>query len=124
LALGFLATKARPDVLTLSLPADLAAGLVDALDHLRHSAAPDRRAPLDDLARDLAAAESAGGALAVTANRDLLSELLAVAIDEAADRLGRHGTRLVRGEASTADLRAGVAELSRLLDLLETVRAG
>jgi hypothetical protein len=124
LALGFLATKARPDVLTLSLPADLAAGMVDALGQLRASAAPARRAPLDDLARDLAAAESAGEPLELTARRDLLVELLAVAIDDAADRLGQHGTRLVRGEASAAELRAGVAELSGLLDLLETANAG
>jgi hypothetical protein len=124
LALGFLATKARSDVLTLSLPAESTAGLVDALDHLRTTAAPDRRAPLDGLARDLATAVAPAGPSELTARRDLLRELLAVAIDEAADRLGRHGTRLVRGEAAADELRAGVAELSRLLDLLETVEAG
>jgi hypothetical protein len=123
LALGFLATKARSDVLTLSLPAELASGLVDALDHLRAGAAPHRGASLDDLGRQLAAAPPAGGPLELTARRDLLSELVAVAIDEAADRLGRHGTRLVRGEASAAELRAGLVELSGLLDLLETLDA-
>ena len=118
LALGFLATKARSDVLTLPLPANLAAGLSDALDQLRSTAAPAARAPLDDLASELAA----GGPL--TGRRDLLGELVAVAIDEAADRLSRHGTRLVRGEGSTRELRVGVAELSGLLDMLETVEAG
>jgi hypothetical protein len=117
LALGFLATKARSDVLTLSPPADLVPGLVGALDHLRSTAAADRRAPLDELARDLAA----GGPL--TARRDLLSELLAVAIDEAGDRIGLQSTRLLRGEGSAAELRAAVAQLSGLLDLLETVDA-
>jgi hypothetical protein len=107
----------------LPLPADLAAGLIDALDHLRATAPAARQAALEDLARQLAAAGSAGEQLELTAPRDLLRELLAVAVDEAADSLGRHGTRLVRGEASTAELRAGLAELSGLLDLLETVEA-
>jgi hypothetical protein len=123
LALGFLATKARPDVLTLSLPADLAAGLADALDHLRATAPPARRPPMDELAGRLGAADSAREPLELTAPRDLLGELLAVAIDETADRLGQQGTRLVRGEASPAELRAGLEELSGLLDLLETVQA-
>jgi hypothetical protein len=112
------ATKARSDVLTLPLPANLAAGLNDALDQLRSTTAPAGRATLDDLARELAA----GGPL--TARRDLLGELVAVAIDDAADRLSRQGTRLLRGEASARELRAGVAELSGLLDMLETVEAG
>jgi hypothetical protein len=115
LALGFLATKARPDVLTLPLPADLAPGLVGALDHLRTTAAADRREPLDALARDLAG----GGPL--TARRDLLSELLAVAIDEAGERVGLQSTRLLRGEGSAAELRTGIGQLTGLLDLLETV---
>ncbi|MEA2401619.1 MAG: hypothetical protein QOK00_2022 [Thermoleophilaceae bacterium] len=120
LALGFLATKARSDVLTLSLPADLVSGLVDALDHLRTGAGADRRAELDDLARDLAGS----GPLEVTARRALLGELLAVAIDEAADELSRQSTLLLRGQASAAAVRAGLAQVSGLLDLFETVDTG
>jgi hypothetical protein len=120
LALGFLATKARSDVLTLSLPADLVSGLVDALDHLRTGAGADRRTELDDLARDLAGS----GPLEVTARRALLGELLAVAIDEAADELSRQSTLLLRGQASAAAVRAGLAQVSGLLDLFETVDTG
>jgi hypothetical protein len=120
LALGFLATKARSDVRTLSLPADLVSGLVDALDHLRTGAGADRRAELDDLARDLAGS----GPLEVTARRALLGELLAVAIDEAADELSRQSTLLLRGQASAAAVRAGLAQVSGLLDLFETVDTG
>jgi hypothetical protein len=120
LALGFLATKARSDVLTLSLPADLVSGLVDALNHLRTGSGADRRAELDDLARDLAGS----GPLEVTARRALLGELLAVAIDEAADALSRQSTLLLRGQASAAAVRAGLAQVSGLLDLFEMVDTG
>jgi hypothetical protein len=123
LALGFLATKARPDVLTLALPADLAAGLVDALEHLRTTATPDHRVRLDDLAPDLAAGTGSGPTLEVTARRDLLRELLVVAIDEAGDKLSQRSTRLLRG-GSAAELRGALAELGGLLDLLEAVEAG
>jgi hypothetical protein len=115
LALGFLATKARSEVLTLSPPADLVSGLVDALDHLRSTAAAERRAVLDTLVDDLAT----GGRL--TARRGLVSEVLTVAIDEAGDRVGVQSSRLLRGDGSPAELRTAVAELSGLLDLLEEV---
>ncbi|MEA2453828.1 MAG: hypothetical protein QOI45_90 [Thermoleophilaceae bacterium] len=120
LALGFLATKARSDVLTLSLPGDLVSGLVDAVDHLRTGSGAARRAELDDLARDLAGS----GPLEVTARRALLGELLAVAIDEAADALSRQSTLLLRGQASAAAVRAGLAQVSGLLDLFEMVDTG
>jgi hypothetical protein len=113
LALGFLATTARSDVLTLSLPAHVVPGLVDALEHLR----PSRGADLDELARQLAA----GGPL--TARRDLLGELLAVAIDEAGERIGSRSTDLLRGEGSAGELRAPLAELAGLLDLYEGLDA-
>jgi hypothetical protein len=105
LALGFLATTARSNVLTLTPPADLVPGLVDALEHLT---GPD--------AARLAAALRAGGA--VSARRDLLHEMVRVAIDEAGERVGQGCTRLVRGEGSASELRALVAQLSGLLDLL------
>ena len=113
MALGFLATTARSDVLTLSLPAHVVPGLVDALEHLR----PSRGADLDALARQLAD----GGPL--TARRDLLGELLAVAIDEAGERIGSRSTGLLRGMGSAGDLRAPLAELGGLLDLYEGLEA-
>jgi hypothetical protein len=113
LALGFLATTARSDVLTLSLPAHVVPGLVDALEHLSAS----RGADLDALARQLAD----GGPL--TARRDLLRELLGVAIDEAGERIGSRSTGLLRGTGSAGDLRAPLAELGGLLDLYEGLEA-
>jgi hypothetical protein len=113
LALGFLATTARSDVLTLSLPAHLVPGLVDALEHLR----PSRGGDLDAVARQLAD----GGPL--TARRDLLGELLTVAIDEAGERIGARSTALVRGVGSAGELRAPLAELDGLLDLYEALEA-
>lgn len=113
MALGFLATTARSDVLTLSLPAHVVPGLVDALEHLR----PSRGADLDALARQLAD----GGPL--VARRDLLGELLAVAIDEAGERIGSRSTGLLRGEGSAGELRAPLAELGGLLDLYEGLGA-
>jgi hypothetical protein len=113
LALGFLATTARSDVLTLPLPAHVVPGLVDALEHLRQSG----RADLDALARQLAE----GGPL--TARRDLLGELLAVAIDDAGERIGSQSTGLLRGERSAGELRSPLAELGGLLDLYEALDA-
>jgi hypothetical protein len=115
LALGFLATKASSDVLTLSLPADLVPGLVDALDHLRGSAATERRAELDAVATSLSAGPT------ITARRDLLGELLAVAIDETGDRVAGASGRLLRGEGAAGELRAALEGLGRLLDLFEGV---
>jgi hypothetical protein len=103
LALGFLATKARSDVLKLSIPADLVPELVGALDHV---SSPE-------------AVGLAGDQL--TGRRDLLAELMTVAIDEAGEQVGLASTRLLRGEGSTADLRAEVARLGALLDLLEAL---
>jgi hypothetical protein len=113
LALGFLATTARSDVLTVSLPAHVVPGLVDALEHLRQSG----RADLDALARQL----DEGGPL--VGRRELLGELLAVAIDEAGERLGSLSTGLLRGEGSAGELRAPLAELGDLLDLYEGLDA-
>ena len=105
LALGFLATKARSDVLTLSIPADLVSELSGALGHVSN---PE-------------GASLAGDAL--TARRDLLGELLAVAIDEAGERVAVQSTRLLRGEEAAAELRADLARLGGLLDLLDAVDA-
>lgn len=106
LALGFLATTARFDVLTLTPPADLVPELIDALDHLSD---PD--------ARTLATALAAGGA--VSARRGLLDEMVRAAIDETGERVGQESTRLMRGEASAVAVRGRMAELSGLLDLLD-----
>jgi hypothetical protein len=116
LALGFLATKARSDVLTLDLPAGLVAALVDAVDHLGGTADEERRLALDKLTGDLA-----GAPPRVTARGDLLRELVAVAVEETAERLGVASNRLLRGEASAPAVRGLVAQLTGLLDLLEAV---
>jgi hypothetical protein len=102
LALGFLATKARSDVLTVSIPADLVSELSGALEHLSSREAVDL----------------AEGQL--TARRDLLDELTRVAIDEAGDQVGLASGRLLRGEGSDAQLRARIATLTGLLDLLDS----
>lgn len=115
MALGFLATKARSDVLTLSPPADLVPLLVDALEHLRSGASGERRAE-----HELLAGAIAGGG-AVSARRDLLSELLAVAIDEAGERVAGASSRLLRGEGEVAEARVALERLGRLLDLHESV---
>jgi hypothetical protein len=118
LALGFLATTARSDEITLSLPAELAPPLADALDHLREHASGTRAASLEALAKRVAA----GAPIALTAARGVLRELLAVAIEDKAERLSQDSTRLLRGDsAAAAELRARLDELGALLDLLETV---
>lgn len=102
------------------MPTDRLAGLAGALEALQTSRTGAERAPLDDLARDLAAA-TGQAPVALTAGRNLLRELLVVAIDEAGEVLGGRCARLLRGEGSGGDVRAGLAELSGLLDLLDAV---
>jgi 3D-(3,5/4)-trihydroxycyclohexane-1,2-dione acylhydrolase (decyclizing) len=115
LALGFLATTARADEITLSLPPELAAALADALDHLRRASTGDRAAAFEQLALGAATAELRGP-------RDTLRELVAVAIDEAGERVSHASSRLLHGDATAvAALRAAIGELGGLLDLLETV---
>jgi hypothetical protein len=82
------------------VPANLAAALADALQHL-----PEGAELTDD------------GTL--TGPRALLRDALAAAVDEAGDAVGIDCGRLLRGEAATADVRARVATLVGLLDLLE-----
>jgi hypothetical protein len=101
--------------MTLTVPPDRVARLVDALEHLSAAAGePAAAEHRDSLARS--------GRL--TAPRDLLRELLTVAIDEAAEALSGHCTRLLRGTGSREPVRAGVDELGALLDLLDTVERG
>jgi hypothetical protein len=107
LALGFLATKARSNEITLSLPPELAAPLADALEHLPRAATGERHARLEGLE--------------LTAPRGAMRELLAVAIDETGDRVGSASNRLLRGDGGPAELRAELVKLGALLDLLETV---
>jgi hypothetical protein len=79
------------------------ARLLDALEHM------GARAERDALA----------GSGELTASRSLQREVLKVAIDEAADALGRHCSSLLRGTGSSAQVRAGVEELGDLVDLLD-----
>ena len=114
MALGFLATTASADEITLSLPPELAVPLADALQHLRRTSSGERTAAFDELARQAATGD-------LRASRDTLRELLAVAIDEAGEQVSDASSRLLRGDdAAEAELRADLAELGALLDLLET----
>lgn len=87
------------------MPAHLAAGLADALEHMP--------AGLEPLSRELAADGS------LTADRELLRELVSVAVDEAGEALGARCSALLRGHGSASEIRAGIATLSGLIDLLE-----
>lgn len=87
--------------MTFTVPPERVARVRDALEHLG-------MAPLTELGE-------------LTARRELLREVLTVAIDDVADALGGQATRLLRGIGSAAEVRAGVEELSGLLDLLDTV---
>jgi hypothetical protein len=109
LALGFLATKERPDVLTLTVPAELAAALADALEQLRSVSSASARLQLD----------TARGSL--SGPPDQLAELLAVAIDEAGEQLGQRCSGLLRGTAAAPEVREDLTVLGGLLDLLERV---
>jgi hypothetical protein len=85
---------------------------------------PNRVARLLDALQDLrmsAEHEALGRSGQLTAAPERLSEVLAVAIDEAAEALSADCTRLLRGTGSAAEVRAGVDELSGLLDLLGAV---
>jgi hypothetical protein len=77
----------------------------DALEHLQVAADGPTLAPSGEL----------------TGPRARVLEVLTVAIDEAAEALGSDCSRLLRGTGSAAQVRAGVAELNGLLDLLESV---
>lgn len=101
----------------LIVPPDEVAGLLDAVDHLRAS-----QPSVDCIAAPLTAASTRPRRpVELSAPRHLLRELLIVAVDEAADKLSAHSTRLLRGAASAAEMRAGLTELSRLVDLLDQV---
>jgi hypothetical protein len=86
------------------VPANLAAALADALQHVLDS---------DELAAELAETGT------LTAPRKLLRDVLAAAVDEAGEAVGIGCGRLLRGEIATAEVRARVATLTGLLDLLE-----
>jgi hypothetical protein len=88
------------------VPPDRVARLTDALEHLSMRAQREALATSGEL----------------TAPRERVREALVVAIDEAADDLDGRATGLLRGTGSPAEVRAGVEELSDLLDLLDTVQ--
>jgi hypothetical protein len=86
------------------VPANLAAAVADALEHLPGGGA---------LAGELAARAT------LTAPLDQLRNTLAAAIDEAGEAVGLECGRLLRGKARAGDVRARVTTLAGLLDLLE-----
>jgi hypothetical protein len=108
LALGFLATKE----ITLSLPDTLAARLADALEQLREVASGERLSALERAAERLSEGELAGPP-------ELVRELIAVALDEAGQRIAAASTRLLRGEDADAELSALLSEAIALVELLE-----
>jgi hypothetical protein len=86
------------------VPANLAAAMADALEHLPESGA---------LSRELVDSGT------LTASRQVLHEALAAAVDEAGEAVGIGCGRLLRGQATTAEVRARVTTLTGLLGLLE-----
>lgn len=90
------------------MPPDRVARVLDALRHLEVAAGGPTLTPSGEL----------------TGPRELLREVLTVAIDEAAETLSGRCTRLLRGTGSAAEVRAGIEELSGLLDLLDSVEKG
>lgn len=126
----------------LRIPADQAAGLVDALLHLYQAKAESLQQTTNDLIRrdgsseavlrareELRAIDQAIDQLGwdpgprnqvveITAERAPLREAVAAAIDEAGMQLSRHCTALLRGEGPAAAIDAGIEELRALLNLL------
>lgn len=124
------------------MPAEQAAGLVDALLHLyqvkaeslyqrageliRGEASADSlRSARDELASLDRTIEQLGwdpsgrdGPVELSADGPLLREATLVAIDEAGDRLSTQCTALLRGEGSAAPVAAELETLRGLLDLL------
>jgi hypothetical protein len=88
---------------TLRVSTDQADALADALTHLRPAKA--------EVVRQ-------GDTVEVTSERAVLREATLVAIDDAGERLSLRCTSLLRGEATTADVRAELEALRGLLDLL------
>jgi hypothetical protein len=86
------------------VPANLAAAVADALEHLPGAG---------ELTRELACSGT------LTARRERLRDTLTVAIDEAGETVVLECRRLLRRQAAAADVRARVATLAALLDLLE-----
>jgi hypothetical protein len=90
---------------TLPVPPARVPRLLDALEHLQIPQGSPALTRTGEL----------------TARRGQVREVLLVAIDDAADALSSDCTRLLRGTGSAAQVRAGVEELSGLLDLLGSV---
>jgi hypothetical protein len=91
------------DRVTLRVSTHQADALADALTHLRAAKA--------EVVRQ-------GDTVEVTSERTVLREATLVAIDDAGERLSRLCTSLLRGEATTAEVRAELEALRGLLDLL------
>jgi hypothetical protein len=97
------------------VPTEQVAGLAGALEQLSEVSSGDRRAQLEELVREL---ETAGS---LTGSPALLSELLAVALDDFGELLSSRCTELLRGSASSAQVRDALLAVSGLLDLLDRI---
>jgi len=90
----------------MPVPAELVAGLTDALTHLPEAGG---------LAGELAERGT------VTAESDVLHELVVVAIDGAGEAVAAACNGLLRGELAAAEVRRSAQALAGLLDLLDLV---
>jgi hypothetical protein len=143
LALGLLAL--RNDRVTLRVPADHAAGLVDALLHLYQAKAETLQQRTNELIRGEGSADrlveardelrsleqaieelgwdpaSRDRTVEVTAERAVMREATLGAIDEAGERLSADCTALLRGEGTLAAVERRLEGLQGLLELLRAV---
>jgi len=101
------------------VPPSRVAQLRDALDHLEQSSPHARGQAFLRLKADLE--EATGGRVEVTAPRAVLGELIAVTLDEAGEALATACRGLLRGEEASAAVRERVAEVTDLLELLDSV---
>jgi hypothetical protein len=129
------------------VPADQAAGLVDALLHLYQANAESLHQRANDLIRGEASPEALQGArndlralehaidqlgwdrrtperpAEVTAERAVLRQAVLAAIDEAGDQLSEHCTALLRGEGSAGAIGSQIERLQGLIELLREAEA-
>jgi hypothetical protein len=129
------------------VPADQAAGVVDALLHLYQANAESLHQRANNLIRGEASPEALQGArdelraledaidqlgwdrrtpegpAEVTAERAVLRQAVLAAIDQAGDQLSERCTALLRGEGSTGAIGTQIERLQGLMELLREAEA-
>jgi hypothetical protein len=101
------------------VPPSRVAQLRDAFDHLEHSSPHAGGQAFLRLKTDLE--EATGGRIEVTAPRAVLTELIAVALDEAGEALATACRGVLRGQEASSAVRERVAEVTDLLEVLDAV---